>query len=93
MGQRNPAHVVISVSMQHSFEVLRKQFPGSIRVLKLEGMCLEAEGEFDKANELYESALKDHPTNSELPKRKIAVLKAQGKTTDAIAELNKFLKV
>ena len=62
-------------------------------MLKLEGMCLEGEGEFEKATEFYDSALKKHPTNAELKKRKICVLKAQGKTQDAITELNEFLSV
>lgn len=79
--------------MQHSLEMLKKQFPGSMRVLKLEGMSLEAEGEFEKAIDLYESALKEHETNAELQKRKISVMKAQGKTNDAIVELNEFLKM
>lgn len=78
---------------QYSLEALKKQFPSSIRVLKLEGMCLEAEGKFDKAMVLYDSALKDHETNADLSKRKICVLKAQGKVMEAIAELNKLLKV
>lgn len=79
--------------MQDSLSKLQKRFPGTVRVLKLEGMCFEGEGDFDKATELYESALKNHPTNAELKKRKISVLKAQGKTQEAIAELNEFLKV
>lgn len=78
---------------KYSLEALKKQFPSSIRVLKLEGMCLEAEGKFDKAMVLYDSALKDHETNADLSKRKICVLKAQGKVMEAIAELNKLLKV
>ena len=62
-------------------------------MLKLEGMCLEGDGDFEKATELYESALQKHPMNAELKKRKICVLKAQGKTQEAITELNEFLKV
>ena len=81
------------VFLQHSLEMLKKRFPGSMRVFKLEGMFFEAEGEFGKAIDLYESVLKDHPTNAELMKRKISVLKAQGKMTEAIAQLNELLKV
>lgn len=81
------------ISPQYSLETLKKRFPGSMRVFKLEGMFFEAEGEFGKAIDLYESALKDHPTNAELMKRKISVLKAQGEMTEAIAQLNDFLKV
>lgn len=56
-------------------------------------MLLEGDGEFEKATEFYDSALKNHPTNAELKKRKICVLKAQGKTQDAITELNELLNV
>lgn len=78
---------------QHSLEMLKKQFPGSMRVSKLKVMLFEADGEFEQAIDLYESVLKDHPTNADLMKRKISVLKAQGKMTEAIAQLNEFLKV
>ena len=56
-------------------------------------MCLEAEGEFEKANEFYDTALKENPTNAVLKKRKICVLKAQGRKREAITELNDLLKV
>lgn len=79
--------------MQQSLSMLRRQFPGSVRVLKLEGMFLEADGEFEKAVELYDAALKEHETNAELRKRKVSVLKGQGKTSEAIAELNELLKM
>lgn len=72
---------------------LQKRFPDTVRVLKLEGMCFEGEGDFDKATEHYDSALQKHPTNAELKKRKICVLKAQGKIQEAITELNELLKV
>ena len=78
--------------VQYSLEALKKQFPSSVRVLKLEGMFLEAEGKFEEAVELYDAALKDHETNCDLAKRKVCVLKAQGKLQEAIAELNKLLQ-
>ena len=80
-------------NLQESLGKLQKRFPDTVRVLKLEGMCLEGEGDFDKAIELYDSALQKHPTNAELKKRKICVLKALGKTQEAITELSEFLKV
>ncbi len=81
------------MDLQDSLNKLQKRFPGTVRVLKLEGMYLEGEGDFDKATELYDSALETHPTNAELKKRKICVLKALGKTQEAITALNEFLKV
>ena len=42
---------------------------------------------------MYEEALEKHPANSVLWKRKIAVLKGQGSTLDAIKELTEFLEV
>ena len=56
-------------------------------------MYLEVDGEFEKAVELYDTVLKDHKTNAELMKRKISVLKAQGKITEAISQLNDLLKM
>ncbi|XP_066572058.1 ER membrane protein complex subunit 2 isoform X2 [Amia ocellicauda] len=71
---------------------LRKQFPGSHRVKRLAGMRLEALERYDEACKLYDAILQDDPTNTAARKRKIAILKAQGKSTEAIKELNEYLE-
>uniref|UniRef100_A0A8C9VYT4 ER membrane protein complex subunit 2 n=1 Tax=Scleropages formosus TaxID=113540 RepID=A0A8C9VYT4_SCLFO len=71
---------------------LKRQFPDSHRVKRLVGMRLEALERYEDANKLYDSILQDDPTNTAARKRKIAILKAQGKSTEAIRELNEYLE-
>ncbi|KAF7708791.1 ER membrane protein complex subunit 2 [Silurus meridionalis] len=70
---------------------LKRQFPDSHRVTRLAGMRLEALERYDDANKLYDSILQDDPTNTAARKRKIAILRAQGKSTEAIRALNEYL--
>uniref|UniRef100_A0AAY5KFP3 ER membrane protein complex subunit 2 n=1 Tax=Esox lucius TaxID=8010 RepID=A0AAY5KFP3_ESOLU len=71
---------------------LKKQFPGSQRVKRLGGMRLEALEKYEEAGKQYDSILQEDPTNTAARKRKISILKAQGKNTDAIRELNDYGK-
>lgn len=48
---------------------------------------------YTEAETLYDDLLEAHPNCSAVWKRKVAVLKAQGKASDAIDELNQFLEV
>uniref|UniRef100_A0A672ZLH7 ER membrane protein complex subunit 2 n=1 Tax=Sphaeramia orbicularis TaxID=375764 RepID=A0A672ZLH7_9TELE len=61
---------------------LRKQFPDSHRVKRLSGMRLEALERYDEANKHYDAILQEDPTNTAARKRKISILKAQGKSTE-----------
>ncbi|XP_010903968.1 ER membrane protein complex subunit 2 [Esox lucius] len=72
---------------------LKKQFPGSQRVKRLGGMRLEALEKYEEAGKQYDSILQEDPTNTAARKRKISILKAQGKNTDAIRELNEYLEL
>lgn len=69
------------------------EFPNSLRVKKYEAMILEAEERYDDALKLLDSITKVDPTNSAARKRKVAVLKAQGKNVEAIKELVEYLKM
>uniref|UniRef100_A0A3B3Y912 ER membrane protein complex subunit 2 n=1 Tax=Poecilia mexicana TaxID=48701 RepID=A0A3B3Y912_9TELE len=71
---------------------LRKQFPDSHRVKRLTGMRLEALERYDEANKHYDAILQEDPTNTAARKRKISILRAQGKSTEAIRELNEYLE-
>ena len=65
----------------------------SQRLKRLEGMLLEASGEFDKAMEHYDVILKDQPTEQRVMKRRIAVFESQNDTKKCLEALNKYLDV
>lgn len=72
--------------------MLNKQFPGSQRVRKLKALRMEALERYEDANDVYDIILGKDETNTVVRKRKIAVLKALGKTSEAIRELVDYLK-
>ncbi|KAI3979792.1 hypothetical protein MKX01_013887 [Papaver californicum] len=74
-------------------KVLRKKFPESLRVGKLEGMLVEAKGSYEDADKIYESLLEDNPLDQVIHKRRIAMSKAQGNISEAITRLNKYLEI
>ncbi|KAK8728976.1 hypothetical protein OTU49_008911 [Cherax quadricarinatus] len=78
---------------EHSLVALNEQFPGSLRVRKLKGMRLEALERFDEAMDVYDSIIRQDETNSTARKRKVAVLRGQGRIADAIKELTEYLKI
>ncbi|KAI4369433.1 hypothetical protein MLD38_017872 [Melastoma candidum] len=72
-------------------KVLRKQFPESKRVGKLEGLLLEAKGSWAEAEKAYSSFLEENPFDQVVHKRRIAVAKAMGNMSTAIELLSKYL--
>ncbi|ESO10159.1 hypothetical protein HELRODRAFT_73211, partial [Helobdella robusta] len=74
------------------YQILKQQFSGSLRVAYLHGLILEADGCFEKAEELYTDLLKQDETNSLARKRKIALLRAQNKIAESIKELAEYLQ-
>lgn len=74
-------------------EALSKEFPKSLRVKKLEAMYFEANEDYETALDILNGIIKVDETNSAAWKRKVAVLKAQGKTVDVVKELTEYLKV
>ncbi|GLD48759.1 ER membrane protein complex subunit 2 [Lates japonicus] len=68
---------------------LRKQFPDSHRVKRLSGMRLEA---LESIPSKKRGVERGKPTNTAARKRKISILKAQGKSAEAIRELNEYLE-
>ncbi|XP_076456472.1 ER membrane protein complex subunit 2-like [Babylonia areolata] len=71
---------------------LDAKFPGSVRVKRLEGMLLEAEGSYAKAAEIYQDISDKDDANMFAKKRLVAILKAQKKIPEAIDKLNDYLK-
>lgn len=49
--------------LQIILDELKKKFPSSLRVQRLEGMLLESQGKHDEALELYNSILERDPTH------------------------------
>ncbi|KAJ3267177.1 ER membrane complex subunit 2 [Chytriomyces hyalinus] len=64
---------------------------GSLRVARLEGMLLEAQGKHEAALDIYNRALVQDEAYAPILKRKVGLLLDQGKTTDAMKELSHYL--
>ena len=72
---------------------LETQFPNSSRVKRLKIMAkLELRERFDDALQMYDQMIKKDESNSLLYKRKIAILLAERRISDAIKELCEYLK-
>ncbi|CAN8265414.1 unnamed protein product [Cochlearia groenlandica] len=78
---------------QNCIKVLRKKFPESKRVGRLEALLLEAKGLYGEAEEAYSSLLEDDPLDQGIHKRRVAICKALGKPSLAIELLNKYLEL
>lgn len=59
----------------------------------LGGVLQEADGELSAAEECYKENVKSDPAHAASTKRIISLYKAQGKTAEAVKELNKHLEV
>ncbi len=66
------------------------QFKDSARVKRLVGMSCEAQRQFRAARDVYDGLLATNAANALAAKRKVSILKAQGKIKEAIAELNEY---
>nr|ACO15248.1 Tetratricopeptide repeat protein 35 [Caligus clemensi] len=84
---------VFNICMEH----LKGKFElESQRIARLYAMYFEvseAENDLGMVNNVLDKMPEVDDANSQVKKRKIAILKAQGETTKAINELNKYLKV
>lgn len=72
--------------------ILNEEFPGSLRVQKYEAMRFEALGLYEDAIDLLDEIIEKDETNAAPRKRKVAILKARGKRTEAIRELCEYLE-
>jgi len=73
-------------------QALNYQFPGSLRVRRLTAMQLECLERYEDACHVYDRIILQDESDSVSRKRKVAILKAQGKIPEAIKELNDYLK-
>lgn len=73
-------------------KALRKQFPESSRVDRLEGLYYEATKKYDEAGYIYEAMLDRNSANTIAAKRKIAILFEKGKDIEGVNELNAYIR-
>lgn len=71
---------------------LKIRFTSSQRVKRLEGLYFESEKRFEDAKEIYDRILKDDETDLMARKRKIAIMKVEQQSSEAIKELIKHLQ-
>lgn len=74
----------------HCIKQLLHEFPNSLRVKVLHAIVAD---QYDVPLEILESIIKADETNSAARKRKIGILKSQGKIAEAIKELTEYLKM
>nr|CAG4638705.1 EOG090X0CGE [Cyclestheria hislopi] len=72
---------------------LDNEFPGSLRVRRLKAMKFEALEKYQDALDVLNSIIEKDETNAAPRKRKVAILKSQGKYVEAIKELSDYLKI
>ncbi|CAH9125167.1 unnamed protein product [Cuscuta epithymum] len=78
---------------KENIKVLKKKFPGSKRVGRLEAMLLEARELWEEAEKAYSSLLEENPFDQVIQKRRVAMAKAEGNMSGAIELLNKYLEI
>ncbi|KAK9146608.1 hypothetical protein Sjap_006511 [Stephania japonica] len=84
---------VLMLPRQDCIKALRKQFPESKRIGRLEAMFLEAKGLWADAEKAYSNLLEDNPLDQVILKRRVAIAKDQGNLSVAIERLNKYLEI
>lgn len=72
---------------------LEARFPGSQRVKRLRALFQEYTEDYAGASATYAEMLKENKNNGLVQKRQACVLKAQGKTKEAIQALNRYATV
>lgn len=78
--------------VDYCIKQLSIEFPSSVRVKKYYVMRLEAQERYDDALRILDNIIKKDGSNSAPRKRKIAILKAQGRYVEAVKELTEYLK-
>jgi len=70
---------------------ISRQFPDSMRAQRLQGMFFEANGNWERALEVYSKMLEKNPANEMALQRQVALAKATGNTTAAIEAAVEYL--
>jgi len=81
------------LSAEHYLQLITTQFPDSKRVWRLAGLLQEASGEIEYAEDNYNENIRNDPGDAASIKRIVSLYKHQGKLSDCVSELNKYLSV
>lgn len=72
-------------------KAISRQFPDSVRAKRLKGMYMEATGNLDLAEAIYDEILASDPSNEMILKRKAMFKKAKGEFSGAIQALKDYV--
>ena len=75
----------------HCLIALKAKFPQSVRVLRLQAMACEADGELNAARDFYDVLLYENSANQLVLKREIALMTSNGAREKAVLALNTYL--
>ena len=93
-GSAGPSAAAAAAALstaQELISTLSTQFPGSLRVKRLEGMMWEAKGETKLASTSYDEILAEDPSNLLALKRHVVLCKSQRNYAEAARKLVEYL--
>eukprot|EP00347_Sterkiella_histriomuscorum_P010177 403377310 len=73
--------------------IITKNFPQSVKTMRMLGMLFEALQEHEKARDIYAELLVNNPNDFQAVKRLVALERDNNKSNEAIAILNKYLEI
>ncbi|CAD7698419.1 unnamed protein product [Ostreobium quekettii] len=74
-------------------KAISRQFPDSVRAKRLKGMYMEATGNLDRADGIYDEILATDPCNEMILKRKATCKKTKGDIPGAIQALKHYVDI
>ena len=77
---------------QFFLQMVRLQFPSSIKVMRMLAVFYEAKGEMDKAQNILVDLIEQNPLDKQSIKRLVALYRDMQWTNEAISVLNKFIE-
>lgn len=73
-------------------KMINKQYPQSVKSMRMLGMYHEAIADHDKARHIYNELIQTNPQDAQTFKRLVALERDAGKSNEAIILLNKYLE-
>ena len=78
---------------QFFLQMTRKEFPKSVKVMRMLAIMYEAQGEIVKAQEIYLDMIDANPADAQTVKRLVCVFRDMEMYSSAISVLNKYVEV